>query len=72
MLVIHLMQHEDTPEAEQECRIDHLQDHLAWNQSFAEGVIARATAQKLLHPVGEYLELTESGRNLAHQAIVHV
>ncbi len=72
MLVIHLLQHEDTPESEQECRVDHLQDHLAWEQSFAEGVVARALSRKLIRSVGEYLELTPSGRNLAHKAMVHV
>ena len=72
MLVIHLMQHEGTKEAEQECRIDHLQDHLAWNESFAGGVVSRAAAQKLLESVGEYLELTSAGRELATQAIVNI
>ena len=72
MLVIHLMQHENTPEAERECRIDHLQDHLAWEKSFAEGVVSRATSKNLLQPVGEYLELTPSGRALAQKAIVHI
>ena len=72
MLVIHLMQHEHTPEAERECRIDHLQDHLAWEKPFAEEVVSRAASRKLLQPVGEYLELTQSGRTLAQEAIVHV
>ncbi len=71
MLVIHLMQHENTPEAERECRIDHLQDHLEWEQSFAEGVVSRAASQNLLRPIGEILELTQFGRELARQAIVH-
>ncbi|MCY4170399.1 MAG: metal ABC transporter permease [Bacteroidetes bacterium] len=72
MLVIHLMQHENTPEAVQECRIDHLQDHLEWEEAFAEGVISRAASQKLLRTVGETLELTPSGRQLAQEAIVHI
>ena len=28
MLLIHLYHHEGLPEAEQECRVEHLQDHL--------------------------------------------
>lgn len=71
MLVIHLRHHECTPEAEQECRIDHLQGHLAWEESFAEGVVSQAVSQKLLNIVGEYLELTNAGRTLANEAIVH-
>ncbi len=71
MLVIHLLQHEATPEAEQECRIDHLQGHMAWEESFAEGVVTRAASQNLLYTVGEYLELTHAGRELAREAIVH-
>jgi len=72
MLVIHLIQHENTPEAERECHVDHLQDHLAWEKSFAEGVISRARSKNLLRLVGEYLELTPSGRALAREAIVHM
>ena len=70
MLVIHLLQHEGTPEAERECRVDHLQDHLAWEKSFAENVVSRAAAKRLLVPVGEFLELTAAGRELAREAIV--
>ncbi len=71
MLVIHLLQHEATPEADRECRMDHLQDHMAWEEAFAEGVVSRAVSQNLLHTVGEYLELTAAGRELAREAIIH-
>ncbi|MCY4160035.1 MAG: metal ABC transporter permease [Bacteroidetes bacterium] len=71
MLVIHIMQHENTPEAERECHIDHLQDHLAWEKTFAEGVVSRAVSKKLLRLAGEYLKLTPSGRELAREAIVN-
>ncbi len=71
MLVIHLLQHEETPEADQECRIDHLQDHMAWEGAFAKGVVSRAVSQNMLHTVGEYLELTHEGRELAREAIMY-
>ncbi len=71
MLVIHLLQHEATPEADRECRMDHLQDHMAWEAAFAEGVVSRAVSQNFLNTVGEYLELTTAGRELAREAIIH-
>ena len=70
MLVIHLLQHENTPEAERESRIDHLQDHLSWDHSFAGGIVSGATAQKLLYPVGEHLKLTDKGREFAQEAVI--
>ncbi len=71
MLLIHLLQHENTPEAERECRIDHLQEHLAWDPDFAKGIVSRAASKKLLQAVGEYLELTQIGREFAREALVH-
>ncbi len=70
MLLIHLLQHEKTPEAERECRMDHLQDHLAWDTDFAKEVVSRAASKNLLQAVGEYLELTKTGREFAQEAIV--
>lgn len=69
MLAIHLLQHENTPEAALECRVDHLQDHLAWDVSFAEGVVSRAESKNLLRSAGDYLALTDAGRSLAREAI---
>ncbi len=70
MLAIHLFQHERMPEAETECRPDHLQAHLRWRLDFAERVVRTAVDEGLVEQRGELLALTGSGRALAERAIV--
>jgi manganese/zinc/iron transport system permease protein len=71
MLAIHLFQHEGLPEAVTECRPEHLQDHLRWDPSFARQVVRAATDRGLVVQRGELLALTDDGRVLAEQAMVH-
>jgi manganese/zinc/iron transport system permease protein len=70
MLTIHLFQHEGLPEAEQECRVDHLEEHLRWQPGFSERVVKSAQERGLIEQKGELLALTAHGRELAEQAIV--
>ena len=70
MLAIHLFQHEGRPEAVRECRVDHLQDHLQWESTFAGRLILLSVAQGLMQQEGDYLHLTDAGRELAREAIV--
>ncbi len=70
MLAIHLFQHEGLPEAEIECRHDHLQDHLRWDPTFVARVVRMATDHGLVVRQDELLALTDSGRALAERAVV--
>ncbi|MBD3232927.1 MAG: metal ABC transporter permease, partial [candidate division Zixibacteria bacterium] len=70
MLLIHLFNHEGLPEAKTECRKDHLQEHLRWEQDFADQVVKRAEKRGMLNCVDGFMELTEVGRSTAKQAIV--
>lgn len=70
MLVIHLLNHEGLPEAEEEYRLDHLQDHMRWEQEFATHVVRQAERRGIVLSQGGYLSLTEHGRQIARQAIV--
>ena len=70
MLVIHLLQHEGSPEEARECRAEHLQEHLRWEPRFAERVVREALAARLIRRDGDRLHLTDSGRTLAGEAIV--
>lgn len=69
MLAIHLLQHEDTAEAVVESRLDHLQDHLRWEASFARGVVQRAREGGLVQQDNGRLLLTALGRALAEQTL---
>jgi len=68
-LVVHLMQHEGTSAAEDECRVDHLSGELRWNQVFAEKVIRQALRLNLIERAGDRLALTQPGRQRAEQAM---
>lgn len=68
-LAIHLFNHEGTPEAERENRMEHLSHHLRWEASFAVDVVKRAQRKGLLRRQNGHLSLTESGRELARTAM---
>ena len=70
MLAIHLLQHEGRPEAVQECRVDHLQDHLQWEREFAGRLIRQSEQKGLITREGEYLHLTSVGRTIAQKAMI--
>ena len=69
MLAIHLLNHEDSPQAAEENRESHLHTHLRWEPGFAARVIRRAeTAGLLSRRGGERLVLTSRGREAARAA----
>ncbi len=70
LLAIHLIQHEGLPEEERENREIHLQEHLNWDESFAEDVVALALRNGNVLREGPMLVLTDSGRELATSSVV--
>lgn len=70
MLIIHLFNHEGLPEAEHESRIDELHEHLRWQPVFVAQVVRRAEQQALVSRREAHLQLTETGRRLAQQALL--
>ncbi len=71
MLTIHLLQHEDRPEAQDENRVDHLIEEIRWEPHFAERVVRAAERRGMIQRQQDLLLLTEQGRILARQALVH-
>ena len=69
MLAIHLAHHEHSPDADIECHVDHLQDHLRWAVEFSSEVVRQATGAGLVRLDADRLHLTPSGRKLANEAI---
>lgn len=69
MLTAHLLNHEGSPEAASESRIDHLSRHMRWAPMFALRVVRRAEQAGLIRREGEQLRLTEQGRSLAVEAM---
>lgn len=70
MLAIHLLNHEGDPDEEDECRVDHLQQHLRWTPTFARTVVRRARREGWVVQEGERLRLTPPGRVAATEAMV--
>jgi len=70
MLAIHLLNHEDSPEAARECREGHLHEHLRWDPEFARRVIRRAEGSGWIARAGaDRLALTPVGRTGARAAV---
>lgn len=70
MLVIHLLNHQHTPESPQECRIDHMYEHMRWQPGFAARVAANAERKGLVLRRNGSLGLTENGRIAAERSMV--
>lgn len=71
MLVVHLLHHEGRPEADRECRVAHLQEHLDWSPDFAVRVVRQAEQRGLARRTGGHLALTETGRALAADTLAY-
>jgi manganese/zinc/iron transport system permease protein len=70
MLAIHLLNHEGLPGAEEEYHRGHLQEHMRWEPDFAARVVRGAERRGMILSQGEYLSLTDRGRQIARQAVV--
>lgn len=71
MLAIHLLQHENRPEAEEESQVEHLVEHIRWTPAFVEQVVHYAERRGAVRNEGGQLSLTDTGRSLARQALVN-
>jgi manganese/zinc/iron transport system permease protein len=69
LLAGHLLNHENSPEAEVENRLDHLGDHLRWAPDYAGIVVNRAQQTGLITLEGQNLRLTPKGRSRAQQTL---
>ncbi|HYN87081.1 MAG TPA: metal ABC transporter permease [Ardenticatenaceae bacterium] len=70
MLAIHLFNHEGSPDAAEESRVEHLGEHLRWEPAFAARVIELADRHGTVLRHNGNLALTDRGRELARTAIV--
>jgi manganese/zinc/iron transport system permease protein len=69
MLVIHLFQHGDSPQADDECRVDRLHLHLRWEESTVSRVVREAQRAGEVRRAGALLVLTSAGRTRAEEGI---
>jgi len=68
MLIVHLLHHEELPEAVEENRVAHLQEGLRWEHDFTDEVVGRARRRGLISESDGLLVLTELGRDSARRS----
>ncbi|HVG00778.1 MAG TPA: metal ABC transporter permease [Chloroflexia bacterium] len=64
-LVVHLFNHENTPQAAAESSVGHLHDELLWSAELSQRAIRRATSLGLIRREADQLSLTAEGRDIA-------
>lgn len=70
ILAIHLMHHENLPETNRENHLNHLGEHIRWNEKFANDVVRRSIKSGIVNLDNDLLILTPAGRKIARKAIV--
>lgn len=60
-LAIHLLQHRGLPEEQEECRFEHLEQHLRWSAERAGEIVRRAERRGLVVRDADRLSLSEAG-----------
>lgn len=68
-LLIHIYNHENTPEAHIECKEEHLHEFLQWTPQFTTKVLKQAFSKKVIYSEGTELMLTVKGRDVAKKVI---
>jgi manganese/zinc/iron transport system permease protein len=70
MLLVHLLNHEGTPEAAEECREAGLHRHLGWSEAWTRRVVTNAKDRSLVNRSADLLLPTDCGRRLADLAVI--
>jgi manganese/zinc/iron transport system permease protein len=69
MLVVHLFNHEGSPQFATENNIHHLREELRWSNEFTQRVVRHANHEGLIKQRQDALELTDIGRQRAQLVI---
>lgn len=70
MLVVHLLHHQGTDAAAEECKVPGLHRHLQWSEARTRQVVGEAEQRNLVTRAGDLVMATTDGRRLAEAAIV--
>lgn len=69
MLVVHLLNHERSPDHDEESSVKHLSEGLRWAPARTDLAVAGATRRGWIERANGHLELTEPGRITAHRVL---
>jgi manganese/zinc/iron transport system permease protein len=70
MLLVHLLHHQGTESAAEECRVPSLHRHLKWSESRTRQVVREAQSREFVTRVDDLLHATTEGRLLAEVAVI--
>jgi manganese/zinc/iron transport system permease protein len=71
MLLVHLANHEGTPQQAEEGSLSHMARHMTWSPSYRDRVVRYVTHNGLVQRVdGTHLVLTDKGREVAQHVMV--
>jgi len=70
MLLVHLLHHQETETATEECRVPSLHRHLQWSEARIRQVVREAEGRELVARADDLLRATADGRRLAEVAVV--
>lgn len=70
VLVIHLLNHEGTPEESRESEVGHIEETLRWKEGFAKSVVGYSVKRGMVLTENGRLRLTEKGREFAGRSVV--
>lgn len=71
MLLVHLSNHEGTPQEAEEGSLEHMAQHMRWSPSYSERIVRYVTRNGFARRVdGSGLVLTDKGREVAQQVMV--
>jgi len=70
LLAVHLFNHMHLPEASEECRLEHLHEHINWQPHFAQRVVRYGERRQAVRRDDGLLTLTEAGLEIAREALV--
>lgn len=69
MLIVHLLHHSNDEDAAIECHVDHLRDHINWDNRYAKAVLSLAFRKGLVTEGNRILSLTDSGVTAAEEVM---
>jgi manganese/zinc/iron transport system permease protein len=70
IFLVHILNHENTPEFRIECDIDHVYEHLNWTPERTTKVIKRSQKKKLITQKERFLFLTPRGKKRAQEVMM--
>lgn len=71
-LLMHLINHENTPIEREEAGVDTIKNHLSWEEEFTQDIIDKTLDKNYIYIKDEILKITDKGRQFALSNYSHI